>query len=83
MNDLVIYMGNYSSAKPMRGLDHQSPIGIGVSLCLYLAFSQGELRLQSSDPRQPPYLDFNLLDDPSDRSRLRDGIRGVRRPVQA
>ena len=74
-NDLVIYMGNYAAAKPMRGLDHRNPIGIGVSLCLYLAFSQGELRLQSSDPRQPPYLDFNLLDDPSDRSRLRECVR--------
>ena len=74
-NDLVIYMGNYSAARPMRGLDHMNPVGVGVSLCLYLALSQGELRIQSSDPRQPPYLDFNLLDDPFDRSRLREGIR--------
>ena len=49
----------------MRGLDHRNPVGVGVSLCLYLALSQGELRIQSGDPRQPPYLDFNLLDDPS------------------
>ena len=74
-NDLVIYMGNYSAEKPMRGLDHRNPVGVGVSLCLYLALSQGELRIQSDDPRQPPYLDFNLLDDPFDRSRLREAIR--------
>ena len=37
--------------------------------------SEGELRLQSDDPHQPPYLDFNLLDDPFDRSRLRESIR--------
>ena len=74
-NDMVIYMGNYSAAKPMRGLDHRNPVGVGVSLCLYLALSQGELRIQSGDPRQPPYLDFNLLDDPFDRSRLREGLR--------
>ena len=74
-NDLVIYMGNYSAERPMRGMDHESPVGIGVSLCLYLALSQGELRLQSSDPRLPPYLDFNLLDDPFDRERLREGLR--------
>ena len=74
-NDLVIYMGNYAAARPMRGLDHEDPIGVGVSLCLYLALSQGELRIQSSDPRHPPYLDFNLLDDPFDRSRLREAIR--------
>ena len=74
-NDLVIYMGNYSTERPMRGLDHENPVGLGVSLCLYLALSQGELRVQSNDPGQPPYLDFNLLDDPFDRARLREGVR--------
>ena len=74
-NDLVIYMGNYAAARPMRGSDHQNPVGIGVSLCLYLALSQGELRIQSDDPRHSPYLDFNLLDDPYDRSRLRESLR--------
>ena len=74
-NDLVIYMGNYSAQRPMRGSDHENPVGVGVSLCLYLALSQGELRIQSADPSQPPYLDFNLLDDPFDRSRLREGLR--------
>ena len=74
-NDLVIYMGNYSAERPMRGMDHEKPVGLGVSLCLYLALSQGELRIQSADPRQPPYLEFNLLDDPFDSSRLREAIR--------
>ena len=74
-NDLVIYMGNYAASRPMRGLDHMDPVGIGVSLCLYLAVSQGELRVRSADPMQPPDLDFNLLDDPFDRSRLREAIR--------
>ncbi len=74
-NDLVIYMGNYSAERPMRGSDHEDPVGVGVSLCLYLALSQGELRIQSNDPRQPPYLDFNLLEDPFDRARLREGLR--------
>ena len=74
-NDLVIYMGNYSAERPMRGSDHESPVGVGVSLCLYLALSQGELRVRSKDPMQPPYLDFNLLDDPYDRERLREGLR--------
>ena len=64
-NDMVIYMGNYSTERPMRGLDHENPVGVGVSLCYYLALSQGELRVQSKDPGKPPYLDFNLLDDPS------------------
>ena len=74
-NDLVVYMGNYVAPRPMRGADHQNPTCIGVSQCLYLAESQGELRLQSDDPRQQPYLDFNLLDEPFDRARLRESIR--------
>ena len=74
-NDLVIFMGNYAAARPMRGQDHLRPVGVGVSLCLYLALSQGELRLRSRDPKQPPYLDFNLLDDAFDRARLREAIR--------
>ena len=74
-NDLVIYMGNYSAERPMRGLDHESPLGVGVSLCLYLALSEGELRIRSNDPSEPPYLDFNLLDHPFDRARLREGLR--------
>ena len=74
-NDMVIYMGNYSAARPMRGQDHLRPVGIGVSLCLYLALSKGELRLRSRDPMQPPYLNFNLLDDPFDRARLREAVR--------
>ena len=74
-NDLVIYMGNYAASRPMRGEDHRNPVGVGVSLCLYLALSQGELRLRSADPGQQPHLDFNLLDDPFDRSRMREGLR--------
>ncbi len=49
-NDLVIYMGNYAAARPMRGMDHADPVGIGVSQCLYMALSQGELRIRSRDP---------------------------------
>ena len=74
-NDLIIFMGNYAAERPMRGQDHLRPVGIGVSQCLYLALSQGELRLRSRDPRQPPYLDFNLLDDPFDRARMRESVR--------
>ena len=74
-NDLVIYMGNYSAARPMRGLDHMEPSGIGVSQCLNLALSEGELRLQSKDPMNPPFLDFNLLNDPFDLKRMRESAR--------
>ncbi len=74
-NDLIIFMGNYSAERAMRGQDNLTPVGIGVSLCLYLAESEGHLRLLSADPNAPPYLDYNLLDHPFDRVRLREALR--------
>ena len=37
--------------------------------------SRGELRLRSTDPNVQPWLDYNYLTDPSDRERLRHGVR--------
>ena len=42
---------------------------------LFLARSAGELRLQSADPAQQPYLDFNYLSEPFDLERLRNGLK--------
>ena len=74
-NDMVIYMGNYSSATPMRGVDHLKPEGIGVSQCLYMALSQGELTIRSRDPREPPSIDLNLLAHDFDLERMRASVR--------
>ena len=74
-NDMVIYMGNYSSATPMRGVDHMEPEGIGVSQCLYMALSHGELTIRSRDPRQQPDIDLNLLHHPLDLERMRASVR--------
>ena len=74
-NDMVIYMGNYSSTTPMRGVDHVEPEGIGVSQCLYMALSHGELTIRSRDPRQQPHIDLNLLDHPFDLKRMRASVR--------
>ena len=79
---MVIYMGNYSSSTPMRGVDHVEPQGIGVSQCLYMALSQGELTLLSSDPRQQPRIDLNLLDHPFDLERMRESVRMCARLFQ-
>ena len=51
------------------------PIGIGAGLGLNLALSHGEIKLQSNDYRDYPLLDYNLLDDPEDIRRYRDGVR--------
>jgi choline dehydrogenase len=50
---------------------------IGVSV--YDAFSRGEVRLTSADPFANPEVDENMLDDPHDLLRLRDGVRRLAR----
>ena len=37
--------------------------------------SRGELKLTSTDPTVQPWLDYNYLSEPSDRERLRHGVR--------
>lgn len=51
-----------------------APVG-AIGVALYDAFSRGELRLTSADPEAQPVVDENMLDDPRDRLRLRDGVR--------
>ena len=63
-NDMITVMR-------FRREGHQLLMSVG----LYLAVGQGELRLQSSDPRVQPLLDYNFLADEFDRRRMRDGIQ--------
>ena len=39
------------------------------------SFSRGEVRLKSADPSAAPEVDFNLLSDPRDTERLKEGFR--------
>ena len=48
-------------------------MGIGASL--QLALGQGELTLQSADPRAQPRLDFNYYREAEDLRRMREAIR--------
>ena len=41
--------------------------------------SVGSVELRSRDPLQPPKIDFNLLDEPSDRRRMLEAVRLSRR----
>jgi choline dehydrogenase-like flavoprotein len=59
-----------------RGFDTDGRAAPGsVGIGLFEAFSRGELRLLSADPTQDPLIEANMLDDPRDRLRLRDGVR--------
>lgn len=55
-----------------------APTG-SIGLSLYDAFSRGSLRLTSTDPDAQPVVEENMLDDPSDRLRMRDGVRRLAR----
>ena len=47
----------------------------GLYAALFKAFSAGELKLVSSDPDVQPSLDYRYLSHPSDRERMREGVR--------
>ena len=59
----------------IRGGDRMEPLGIRASVSIYLAVGAGELKLNSTDPHEQPYLDYNYLQEEFDRKRLRDGVR--------
>jgi choline dehydrogenase len=52
-----------------------------VAALLYNAFSRGSVRLASPDPAVDPVVEENMLDDPRDVLRLRDGVRRVARLI--
>ena len=54
-----------------RKIEHLLVMSVG----LYLALGKGELKLQSPDPDVQPSLDYNYLQEPEDRRRLREGVR--------
>jgi choline dehydrogenase len=41
-------------------------------------FSRGRVRLRSADPAVAPEIDFNMLSDPRDETRLLEGLRMLR-----
>jgi choline dehydrogenase len=61
------------------GSDGMPAPGGAVGIALYDAFSRGELRLTSADPDAQPVVEENMLADPRDRLRLRDGVRRLAR----
>jgi choline dehydrogenase len=42
--------------------------------CIYLAAGAGAIRLTSPAPHQQPFLDYNFLQEPVDRERLREAV---------
>ncbi len=71
VRDMILVAYNH------RGLGEAGAPGAGggIGAALYDAFSRGELRLASADPRENPVVEENMLADPRDRLRLRDAVR--------
>ena len=76
-NDMIVYLSAAAGKGRNMGGKHGDLVGLGAGLGLNLALSKGELRLRSSDYRDHPYLDYNLLDHEEDLRRYRDGVRQV------
>ena len=58
-----------------RGFESARPDLAEMMLALLRPVSRGELKLASTDPNVQPLLDYNYLTEPSDRERLRYGLR--------
>jgi choline dehydrogenase-like flavoprotein len=74
-NDMIVYFSSVSSERSDRGGKRSEAFGIGATLGINLAKGKGELRLNSADCHDQPYIDFNYLEEAEDRRRVRDGVR--------
>jgi hypothetical protein len=74
-NDMIVYMMAVASDRPERGGFRINPIGIQTNLCINLAKGKGEVKLNSNDYRDQPYLDYNYLAEEEDRRRFREGVK--------
>ena len=74
-NDMKISMQSFATARTNRGGNRMEPLGIRITGGIYLAAGAGELKLASTDPNVQPILDYNYLQDPFDRDRLREMVR--------
>ena len=75
-NDMLIHPTSICVLPPYpRVIDENTELGLNMVVCLDLAVSSGSLELRCDDHRIQPRLDYNLLDQPFDRSRMREGVR--------
>ena len=60
--------------RPLRTADSPAMFGL-LGVWVNQCFSRGQLRLKSLDPLCEPDIEENMLDDASDLTRMRDGVR--------
>jgi 5-(hydroxymethyl)furfural/furfural oxidase len=69
-NDMMIFSVNHLAGFAENGLSQGA-----LFLSVYQSFSRGTVRLASPAPEVEPDVDFHLLSDRRDFTRLRDGVR--------
>jgi choline dehydrogenase len=73
-NDMIMIAGNLG-----RDAQAQTQSTLGrIAVSVYQAFSQGHVRITSTDPDIDPAIEERMLSDPSDLVRMRDGVRRLR-----
>lgn len=73
-NDMIMIAGNLA-----RSQQSMADVALGrIAVSVYQAFSQGYVRITTTDPEVDPAVEERMLSDPSDLVRLRDGVRRLR-----
>jgi 5-(hydroxymethyl)furfural/furfural oxidase len=73
-NDMIMIAGNLA-----RSRQSMADVTLGrIAVSVYQAFSQGHVRITTTDPEVDPAVEERMLSDPGDLARLRDGVRRLR-----
>ena len=75
-NDMIMIAGNLAGAALSKNGPDSSRGRIAVSV--YQAWSQGHVRITTTDPATDPAVEERMLSDERDLVRMRDGIRRLR-----
>jgi choline dehydrogenase-like flavoprotein len=71
---MIMIAGNLA-----RSQQSMADVALGrIAVSVYQAFSQGYVRITTTDPEVDPAVEERMLSDPSDLVRLRDGVRRLR-----
>ena len=73
-NDMFIHQTAFSFPRMYWGGETTDSF-VGMSACLYLQESMGELKLRTKDPNIQPYINFKFLNTKEDLRRMRECVR--------
>ncbi|PSO17490.1 GMC family oxidoreductase N-terminal domain-containing protein [Bradyrhizobium sp. MOS003] len=73
-NDMIMIAGNLARTPQALAVVSLGRIAVSV----YQAFSQGSVRITTTDPEVDPAVEERMLSDPRDLERMRDGVRRLR-----